>query len=95
LATKGFKDGSALLKHELAYVLGQMGQLSAIPILTNVLEDLHEDPMVRHEVSHILYLTLYYEQIKLELGCRGSWRYIRNIIAPNSLEVPERSGEGG
>jgi deoxyhypusine monooxygenase len=47
----GFKDNSALLKHELAYVLGQMGQLSAVPTLTAVLQNPHEDPMVRHEVS--------------------------------------------
>jgi hypothetical protein len=45
-----FVDPSALLKHELAYVLGQMKNPYAIPILNKTLEDLTEDPMVRHEV---------------------------------------------
>lgn len=48
---KGFSDPSALLKHELAYVLGQINDPSAIPILSNILADKEEDPMVRHEVG--------------------------------------------
>ncbi|KAJ1499467.1 hypothetical protein HMI55_004380 [Coelomomyces lativittatus] len=51
---KAFKDTSALLKHELAYVLGQMQLPCAIPILSARLEDLHEDPMVRHEAGEAL-----------------------------------------
>lgn len=47
----GFADQSALLKHELAYCLGQMKLVSALPVLQTVLENLDEDPMVRHEVS--------------------------------------------
>jgi hypothetical protein len=47
----GFADQSALLKHELAYCLGQMRLASALPVLESVLENLEEDPMVRHEVS--------------------------------------------
>ncbi len=48
---KAFADPSALLKHELAYVLGQMRLPVAIPILSTVLENGKEDPMVRHEVG--------------------------------------------
>ena len=51
---KGFADSSALLKHELAYVLGQTKNQSAIPILTSVLNDLDQDPMVRHEAGEAL-----------------------------------------
>ncbi|KAL7641254.1 UNVERIFIED_CONTAM: hypothetical protein RMT77_008392 [Armadillidium vulgare] len=47
-------DSSALLKHELAYCLGQMGNPIAIPILIKVLEDVKEDPMVRHEAGEAL-----------------------------------------
>lgn len=47
----GFKDESALLKHELAYCLGQIESESALPVLESVLGDKNEDPMVRHEVS--------------------------------------------
>lgn len=46
-----FSDTSALLKHELAYCLGQMQSSEAVPILTNVLNDSTEHPMVRHEAG--------------------------------------------
>lgn len=46
-----FKDQSALLKHELAYCLGQMRDPVAISILTGVLEDPLQEPMVRHEAG--------------------------------------------
>ncbi|XP_067011128.1 deoxyhypusine hydroxylase [Anabrus simplex] len=49
-----FKDPSALLKHELAYCLGQMQDSTAIPILTAVLEDTSQEPMVRHEAAEAL-----------------------------------------
>ncbi|KIO21368.1 hypothetical protein M407DRAFT_245504 [Tulasnella calospora MUT 4182] len=51
---KGFSDSSALLKHELAYVLGQINKPSAIPTLNAVLENMEEDPMVRHEAAEAL-----------------------------------------
>ena len=35
----------------MAYVLGQLNDPRAIPMLSEVLEDLEQDPMVRHEVS--------------------------------------------
>ncbi|KAH7337086.1 deoxyhypusine hydroxylase, partial [Rhizoctonia solani] len=54
IISKGFKDESALLKHELAYVLGQMGDPYAIPTLSNVLSNESEDPMVRHEAAEAL-----------------------------------------
>lgn len=49
-----FEDDSALLKHELAYCLGQMQDTSAIQVLTNVLEDTKQEPMVRHEAGEAL-----------------------------------------
>lgn len=52
-----FKDQSALLKHELAYCLGQMQDPAAISILTSVLEDLSQEPMVRHEAGMCLVRT--------------------------------------
>ena len=48
---KGFNDPSALLKHELAYCLGQIKSTAAIPTLESILRNKSEDPMVRHEVS--------------------------------------------
>jgi deoxyhypusine monooxygenase len=49
-----FTSPSALLKHELAYCLGQTGKLAAVPHLQAVLRDLAEDPMCRHEAAEAL-----------------------------------------
>lgn len=49
--SKTFVDESALLKHELAYCLGQMQDRQAIPTLTAVLKDTQQEPMVRHEAG--------------------------------------------
>lgn len=49
-----FEDDSALLKHELAYCLGQMQDPSAVGVLTKVLEDEKQEPMVRHEAAEAL-----------------------------------------
>ncbi|XP_077439920.1 deoxyhypusine hydroxylase [Vanacampus margaritifer] len=52
--SKAFSDDSALLKHELAYCLGQMQDVRAIPVLSAVLEDARQEPMVRHEAGEAL-----------------------------------------
>ena len=49
-----FVSNSALLKHELAYCLGQSKQFSAAAPLQTVLRDETEDPMVRHEAGEAL-----------------------------------------
>lgn len=49
--SRAFGDGSALLKHELAFCLGQMRDEAAIPVLIRVLEDTAQEPMVRHEAG--------------------------------------------
>ena len=54
IIAQAFKDTSALLKHEVAYVLGQMCRTSAIPFLCAVLEDTSEHEMVRHEAAEAL-----------------------------------------
>lgn len=50
----GFASPSALLKHELAYCLGQTGNDAAVKPLRHVLSDLQEDPMCRHEAAEAL-----------------------------------------
>ncbi|RVE48051.1 hypothetical protein evm_007238 [Chilo suppressalis] len=52
--SKCFNDDSVLLKHELAYCLGQMQDKRAIPVLRTVLEDKQQDPIVRHEAGEAL-----------------------------------------
>ncbi|KAL0069848.1 deoxyhypusine hydroxylase [Marasmius tenuissimus] len=54
IISKGFQDPSALLKHELAYCLGQTKKTSALPVLEAVLRDANEDPMVRHEAAEAM-----------------------------------------
>ena len=49
-----FSSPSALLKHELAYCLGQTGNIAAVPFLRRVLEDKSEDSMCRHEAAEAL-----------------------------------------
>lgn len=49
-----FTSPSALLKHELAYCLGQTKNLGAVPFLRQVLEDREEDEMCRHEAAEAL-----------------------------------------
>ena len=49
-----FGSASALLKHEIAYVLGQMQDDHAVPHLIERLEDLDEAVMVRHEAAEAL-----------------------------------------
>lgn len=50
----GFNSSSALLKHEIAYVLGQMQDSNAVPYLIERLSDTDEDLMVRHEAAEAL-----------------------------------------
>lgn len=49
-----FADKSALLRHELAYVMGQMGDNHALPALIDRLADPEEHVMVRHEAAEAL-----------------------------------------
>lgn len=46
-----FSDKSALLKHELAYCLGQMRDPYAVPKLIELLEDNCQEVVVRHEAG--------------------------------------------
>lgn len=49
-----FADKSALLRHELAYVMGQMSDPHAIDALIDRLADPEEHVMVRHEAAEAL-----------------------------------------
>jgi deoxyhypusine monooxygenase len=53
LAT-GFKDSSALFRHEIAFVFGQLSHPASIPSLIETLSDLKEVGMVRHEAAEAL-----------------------------------------
>ncbi|KAH6895842.1 deoxyhypusine hydrolase [Thelonectria olida] len=52
--TKGFADSSALFRHEIAFVFGQLSHPASIPALTEALSDVNEASMVRHEAAEAL-----------------------------------------
>ncbi|EEP75882.1 conserved hypothetical protein [Uncinocarpus reesii 1704] len=71
-----FSSPSALLKHELAYCLGQTRNLDTVPHLRKVLEDRHEDAMCRHEAAEALGA----------LGDAGSLDLLQRLRDDNSEE---------
>lgn len=50
----GLKCGSALFRHEIAFVLGQLQEPCSIPFLAESLVDTNENEMVRHECAEAL-----------------------------------------
>ncbi|KAK4888377.1 deoxyhypusine hydroxylase, partial [Elasticomyces elasticus] len=65
-----FASPSALLKHELAYCLGQTGNDTSVPYLRHVLEDRNEDAMCRHEAAEALGALGYEASLELLRGLR-------------------------
>ncbi len=51
---KGLEDESALFRHEIAFVFGQLSHPASIPALTLALSNLEEASMVRHEAAEAL-----------------------------------------
>jgi deoxyhypusine monooxygenase len=54
--TKSLEDpaAGALLKHEVAYCMGQMRDKNALPTLVRVLEDVGREAIVRHEAGEAI-----------------------------------------
>ena len=50
----GFSDSSALFRHEIAFVFGQLSHPASIPSLTTTLRNTQEQSMVRHEAAEAL-----------------------------------------
>lgn len=74
-----FTDPSALLKHELAYCLGQVQKTRALPTLVRVLEDTEEDPMVRHEAGEAM----------AAIGDSSICEVLMKFVNDQALEVAE------
>ena len=51
---KGLADPSALFRHEIAFVFGQLSHPASIPALAAAIGDLEEVGMVRHEAAEAL-----------------------------------------
>lgn len=51
---RGFADRSALFRHEIAFVFGQLSHPASIPSLAAILGNTREEGMVRHEAAEAL-----------------------------------------
>lgn len=51
---RGLEDESALFRHEIAFVFGQLSHPASIPALTAALSNVDEASMVRHEAAEAL-----------------------------------------
>ncbi|OAG30463.1 deoxyhypusine monooxygenase [Nematocida displodere] len=71
-----FATPSVLLKHELAYVLGQMQNRTALPFLEKVLRDGSEDEIARHEAAEAI-------------ATFGDQSYLRLLQKYSSVEVAQ------
>lgn len=69
-----FESPSALLKHELAYCLGQSRNLESVPYLRKLLEDTDEDSMCRHEAAEALGALGDISSLDLLKGLRDDGR---------------------
>lgn len=65
-----FASPSTLLKHELAYCLGQTRNLASVPFLRGILEDRGEDAMCRHEAAEALGALGDWDSLELLKGFR-------------------------
>ena len=78
-----FSSSSALLKHEIAYVMGQMQDSAAVPRLIDRLEDYEEDVMVRHEAAEALGAI----GDKTALSVLERFKDDKDIVVAESCEV--------
>ena len=78
-----FSSSSALLKHEIAYVMGQMQDSAAVPHLIDRLEDYEEDVMVRHEAAEALGAI----GDRTALGVLERFKDDKDIVVAESCEV--------
>ena len=92
-----FSDESELLKHEVAFCLGQMQNSTAIPKLTEVLNDEKQPTIVRHEAGEalgaigdiesleVLNLYLDHSNLVLKQTCELAVQRIKYVNAdPNN-----------
>eukprot|EP01035_Chromulina_nebulosa_P021171 gene21171-27429_t len=81
----GFNDESALFRHEVAYVLGQMQRQVTINGLSKVLNDISEHRMVRHEAAEALGAIGGHE-VEETKEIASKKRVLGFVSDPNELE---------
>lgn len=78
-ALKNRNDGS-LMRHELAYILGQMQIPSFSGVLASVVDDEDEDILARHEVLLLSFLNV--NMIYLSVVRRSDWSSWQYGVSP-------------
>lgn len=95
---RAFSDESALLKHEVAYCLGQLQSSLALPVLASVLADSRgQEPIVRHEAAEALAAIGGQEALALvEQYCQDPCQEVRETceLALARLALKEGQEEG-
>jgi deoxyhypusine monooxygenase len=93
---KGFSDPSALFRHEIAFVFGQLSHPASIPALVAALSNKDEASMVRHEAAEALGSLGDEEGVEdiLKRFLNDSEQVVRDsvIVALDMAEF-EKSGE--
>ncbi len=85
-----FADESALLKHEVAYCLGQMGDERAVKKLVEVLDDEAREPIVRHEAGEALGAIAKVDKVVMDVlkkRCEDKVPEVRVVIT-RSVSLP-------
>ncbi|KFX93040.1 hypothetical protein V490_05033 [Pseudogymnoascus sp. VKM F-3557] len=93
---KGFADSSALFRHEIAFVFGQLSHPASIPALTAALSDTNEASMVRHEAAEALGSLGDEDGVEdvLKRFLNDSEQVVReSVIVALDMAEFERSGE--
>eukprot|EP01055_Gregarina_sp_Pseudo9_P001306 Gregarina_sp_Pseudo_9__1305@NODE_1872_length_1283_cov_78_962219_g1738_i0_p1_GENE_NODE_1872_length_1283_cov_78_962219_g1738_i0NODE_1872_length_1283_cov_78_962219_g1738_i0_p1_ORF_typecomplete_len352_score98_56HEAT_2/PF13646_6/3_5e08HEAT_2/PF13646_6/1_4e13HEAT_2/PF13646_6/0_0073HEAT_2/PF13646_6/2_4e11HEAT_PBS/PF03130_16/2_6e02HEAT_PBS/PF03130_16/0_93HEAT_PBS/PF03130_16/0_29HEAT_PBS/PF03130_16/1_7e03HEAT_PBS/PF03130_16/0_05HEAT_PBS/PF03130_16/5_6e03HEAT_PBS/PF03130_16/0_23HEAT_EZ/PF13513_6/4_9e02HEA len=72
---------SVLLRHEVAYVMGQMTQPTALPVLIDLLDNAEEHPMVRHEAAEGI--------AALGLTCKEAFEAVQRHLNDRNVAVAE------
>ena len=80
---KGLKCKSALFRHEIAYVLGQIQSPVSINALRENLEDTTENHMVRHECAEALGSIASNECVEI----LKKYAHDSQIVVKESVEV--------
>lgn len=81
---QGFKFDSALLKHEIAYVFGQMENPLSVDCLLEVLQNEEEADIVRHEAAEALG----------NIGCERAQEALNKYLGSNVQILNESANVG-
>jgi deoxyhypusine monooxygenase len=93
---KGFTDPSALFRHEIAFVFGQLSHPASIPSLVATLSNKEEASMVRHEAAEALGSLGEEEGVEdiLKQFLDDAEQVVReSVIVALDMAEYERSGE--